>query len=111
MTTKKLLDAVTSTVTGPTVHVSGVTSLGGNYPQHTARSFQSYIAGTGAVTATVLVEGSNDEVGWILMQTHTLSGTTTDVAGVPSSAQWEWVRARLTAISGTGAAVTVTMGV
>lgn len=107
MATIKLLDGVTSTGVGPTIRAGDPNR---RY-RDAGRSFQSYITGTGALSATVLIEGSNDEVGWILMQTHTLSGTTTDVAGLPSSAQWEFVRARLTAISGTGAAVTVTMGV
>lgn len=107
----KLLDAVTGTQTGNPINAIDFARNFASFHGAANRTFQSYISGTGAVTATVLIEGSNDAVGWVLLQTHTLSGTTTDVAGVPSSAQWEFVRARLTAISGTGAAVTVTMGV
>lgn len=84
-----------------------------NLEAHEARSdrtYQASVAGTGAVTATVIVEGSNDGVNFLTLATITLSGTTSASDGFSSTANWPCVRARLTAISGTGAAVTVTMG-
>lgn len=74
--------------------------------------YQTSIAGTGAVSGTMLIEGTNTPdvaASWILLQTHTLSGTTTDVTGAPSTAKVAAVRARSTAISGTGATMTTTM--
>lgn len=76
-----------------------------------ARTYQASVKGTGAVTATVVIEGSNDGEFFLEIATITLSGTTSDSDGFVSQAAWGFVRARLTAISGTGAAVTVTMGV
>lgn len=74
------------------------------------KSMQATVTGTGAVTATVVFEVSNDNVNWIVepIATITLSGTTTDSQGFTMNAPWAYVRARLTAISGTGAVVTVT---
>lgn len=74
------------------------------------RTFQATVSGTGAVSATVLIEVSNDGVGFMLMATITLSGTTSATDGFVSSAPWSYVRARTTAISGTGATVVVLMG-
>lgn len=73
---------------------------------------QATVTGTGAVTATVIVEGSNESAtgNFLTIATITLSGTTTASDGFVATSSWQFTRARLTAISGTGAAVTVTMG-
>lgn len=75
-------------------------------------TFQAVVTGTGAVTATVLLEVSNDGTNAISpgMGTIGLSGTTTASDGFAVLAPWAFVRANVTAISGTGAAVTVTEG-
>ncbi len=75
--------------------------------------FQAHVAGTGAVSATVLIECTNDAsvtASWMTLATITLSGTTTATDGYATIANWPNVRAKCTAISGTGATVTVTMG-
>lgn len=74
------------------------------------RAFQASVVGTGAVTATVLIEASNDGVNYLLVATITLSGTTSASDGYVCNVGWGYMRARLTAISGTGAAVTVALG-
>lgn len=78
------------------------------------RSYQATVSGTGAVTATVIIEGSNEDPAksptFLTIATITLSGTTSASDGFVGTAAWGYVRARLTAITGTGAAVTVTMG-
>lgn len=81
-------------------------------------SFQAIETGTGAVTATVIVQASNDEAtykgdasNWITIATITLSGTTSTTDGFTTVAPWKYVRAGVTAISGTGATVKVLMGV
>ncbi len=73
-------------------------------------SVQATVVGTGAVSATVLFQVSNDNVGWVTTATMTLSGTTSDTALVNITPSWTYFRASVTAISGTSAAVTVTIG-
>jgi hypothetical protein len=85
-------------------------------------TIQAYINGTGAVTATVVVEVSNgpDDVNnpaivpvanKTLIATLALTGTTSDSIGTTLGNQsWRWVRIRVTAISGTGATVTALLG-
>jgi hypothetical protein len=92
---------VASPATGPTIELSG----------SGARTFQASVSGSGAVTATVIFEVSNDPIahGWALVGTITLTGTNSDTAGFSMSAPWANVRARVTGISGSGAKINVTM--
>jgi hypothetical protein len=99
-----LLRAVTTPTTGAGFDLSPYTY------DNDERNFVAYVAGTGAVSATVLVEVSNNNLHWITLGTITLSGTTEAADGFVSDESWPWVRAQLTAVSGTDAAVTVTMG-
>ena len=95
-----LLDAQTTTGVG------GVSELSNK----DARSFQCSVAGTGAVAANVDIEVSNDGVTYSVLQTVTLSGTTSaQSVAYMKSFPFRYVRAEVTSISGTGAAVTVTM--
>jgi hypothetical protein len=75
------------------------------------RTCQATVTGTGAVTASVNIEVSNDNVGWILAGTIALSGTTTATDGFTIQATWLNIRANVTALSGTGAAVTAVVAV
>lgn len=75
----------------------------------THRTVQASIAGSGAVSATVTVEVSNDQVGWITAATITLSGTDSDTDGVAIDAAWGYTRVTLSGITGTSAAVTATL--
>lgn len=100
----KLLDAATSTVTGSSVpRASGLTSV-----------FAYGSTSSGSGSATIPVEVSNDGVYWVVAGTFSLTlattittGTNTD--GFTINGGWQYIRARVTAISGTGAAVTVTV--
>ena len=76
-------------------------------------TFQAVLTGTGAVTATVTIEVSNDGTNWgaTVMGTITLSGTNAVSDGFTTVAPWRFVRANVTAISGTAATVQVYMGV
>jgi hypothetical protein len=94
----KLLDAVT------TAQTSDAAALGAQ-----KSTYQATVAGTGAVAATVVFEFSDDGVGWLAGETVTLSGTTTASGGGFNDAPWAYIRANLTAISGTGAALTATV--
>ena len=75
-----------------------------------ARTFQAVVTGAGAVSATVAVEVSNNGAHFITLSTLTLSGTNVGTDGFASDAPWKYMRANVTAISGTGAAVDVIMG-
>lgn len=90
-----LLRAVTSPTTGSARHLS-------------AQSYQATLTGSGAISATVIIEHSNDALAWLTDETLTLSGTDAVSDGYLSSGNWVWTRARLTAISGTNAALTLT---
>ena len=80
-------------------------------PWGTRRTVKADVAGTGAVSATVIVQVSNDESGTFLdLGTLLLSGTTTASAGLAMDAAWRYMRVNMSAVSGTGAKVTVTLG-
>ena len=96
---------------------TGVTVTGaGNwlYKDSPHATFQAVVVGTGAVTATVTIEVSNDALYALstVAGTITLSGTTSNSDGFTTTdAPWKYVRANVTAVSGTAATVTVLMGV
>lgn len=95
-----MLSAVTTTQSGNAVADNG-----------RPPSFSVNISGTGAVSATVRIEGRNTANGvWFTLATVTLSGTTSAADGFACMTRYMEYRAVLAAISGTSAAVTVTMG-
>ena len=98
----KLLDAATATGAGGVVSRSGAKSA---IEAHGTTS-------SGAGAATVAIEARNEDTGaWLTLATITLTlSTTVSGDGFVLDAPWAQVRANLTAISGTGAAVTVTLG-
>jgi hypothetical protein len=105
MAAVRLLKDATTTATGLPLVSTGVSPI----------SFQASVAGTGAVTATVIIEGTNEKAvaasSFLTIGTITLSGTTSDSDGfVASAAPWDVVRARCTAISGTNATLNVYAG-
>ena len=95
---------------------SGVTTTAtgnGIYKDSPYSTFQATVTGSGAVTATVAIDCSNDGTNWCstVLGTITLSGTTGLADGFTTTAPWKYIRARVTAISGTGATVVCLMGV
>jgi hypothetical protein len=94
----------------------GKTSTGAGalvYKDSPKATFHGIVSGTGAVTATITIEYSNDGVNVLstVGGTITLSGTTTASDGFTSDAPWKYVRANVTALTGTGATAQVYMGV
>lgn len=90
----------------------------GLYKESPYSSYQGIITGTGAVSATIVIQGTNEDASftgsksnWVTLGTITLSGTTTASDGFTSTAPWKYSRASVTAISGTAATVEVIMGV
>lgn len=76
-------------------------------------AIQAVVTGTGTVTATIIFDVSNDGVNALstVLGTITLSGTTSSSDGFTTDSPWKYIRARVTAISGTGATVNVNMSV
>lgn len=65
----------------------------------------------GAGAATILVQGSNDGTNWDTIGTISLTlATTTSSDGFSSDDRYAFVRGNVSAISGTGASVNLTMG-
>jgi hypothetical protein len=64
----------------------------------------------GAGAATVKIQVSNDGANWLDLGTISLTlSTTSSSDGFAAEAPWQFVRANITAISGTGASVNVQM--
>lgn len=96
-----LLNAVTATGAGTSVLKTSTKS--------TFQGLGTTSSGTGS--ATIKVQVSNNDTDWIDLGTITLSLTTTSSSdGFTSEAPWRHVRGNVTAISGTGASVTLLMG-
>ena len=74
------------------------------------KTYQAIVTGTGSVSATVVVEVSNDGVNFLSLGTITLSGTTKAFDGFASQATWNYCRGNVTAITA-GNAVTLLMGI
>lgn len=99
----RLLDSKTSVGPG---------GFAGPAAQRGFKAFHAYLSGTGAVSATVKIEVSNLDPAsyassWVTAATFTLSGTGVVTDGFTAEGPFGYWRANVTAISGTGAAVTV----
>lgn len=97
-----------------TTLLNGVTATGaGQWMQLPggAKTFHGHMTVTsGAGTATVAIEGTNN-TGWIAQNLATLSLTdTADQSFTSNYASYLYYRANLTALTGTGAAVTANVG-
>lgn len=62
----------------------------------------------GTTGATVLLQGSNDNVAFELMATFTVSGAS-DNAGVGLDVPWPYVRGNITAIAGATPSISMTV--
>jgi hypothetical protein len=99
--------------------ISSATATGAgerHTPACTARTFQAFGAtSSGSGSATVKVQASNVAApganDWLDLGTISLTLSTTRATdGFASDARWRHVRGNVTAISGTGAAVTLLLG-
>lgn len=110
ISTTTMLDATTGAVTSSVFPSPRKTSAAIS-PDKGGVLFHSKITGTGAVSGTVDIYGSIDGTTATgeKLQTHVLNGTTSDIVADIINAVWPYFYADLTAISGTGAAVTTTM--
>jgi hypothetical protein len=88
------------------------------YKESPYSAFQGIVTGTGAVSGTITIQATNEDAtaqgtnsNWITIGTITLSGTTSATDGFATIAPWRWVRSNVSAVSGTGATISVIMGV
>lgn len=95
--------AATTTATGNWIYKDA--------PLSTIQSFGTTTAGAGA--ATIAIDATNDTSGsYVTLGTISLVlSTSVSADGFTVNAPWKFIRARVTAISGTGASVTTVMGV
>lgn len=91
-----LLDSATTTATGTPIRM----------PAGTASYEIEGATTAGAGTATVVIEVTNGGEAWLTLDTLSLTlSTTPSAAGGAVVAPWAYIRARVTAITGTGATV------
>ncbi len=66
-----------------------------------SKSFSFALTGTGAISCTVAIEVSNDNVNWLSHEDYTvqLAGTTSAIDGFMDADTWGYHRASITAIS------------
>jgi len=94
----------------------GATSTGAGswtYMSTVYASFQAVVTGTGSVSATVAIQGSNDGINAVTTPINTItiaSGASPQSDGFTAVTAWKYVRANVTALTGTGAHVQVIMG-
>lgn len=89
------------------------TGAGGSFqPFGSKKVFQAYgTTSAGSGSATVKIQASITGSHWIDLATITLTlGTTVTSDGFASDTVWPYVRANITALSGTDATVTAVMG-
>lgn len=103
-----LLTAAAATGAGVTKNNAAYQVDGSGNPM----TFQASGATTnGAGAATIVIQVSNDGSNWLTLGTISLTlSTTSSSDGFAADAPWAYIRANITALSGTGAAVTVIMG-
>ena len=87
-----------------TGNATGTELTTGNNDQ---RTFQAVCTGTGAVTATVTIQGSLDKTNWVTITTLSLSGTAPQTASYEHTSAWTYIRATSASVTGTGATVSV----
>jgi hypothetical protein len=100
--------------------LNGATATGtGNHHNPRSRNMTFLAKGSttnGVGAVSVNIEATNfdspSSTDWVLLGTITLTlGTTVVNDGFIASAAWKYIRANVTSISGTGASVSVSMGV
>jgi hypothetical protein len=102
-----LLSGATATGAGTAWHPVDTSAIA-TYTQHSFQAIGQTTSSTGS--ATVLIEVSDDGVNYITLATITLSLTTSPSSdGLACANTWEYYRANVSAISGTGASVSVYM--
>lgn len=103
----------TQTVTGPGQIVPMTAQANGGWYNPPTQTFQAVVTGTGSVSATVQLNGSNDGVNWTAIGSGITitSGTSPQNGAQVSNTTYQYYQANITALTGTSASVTTTMAV
>lgn len=93
--------------------VTGATTGNWIYKDSPYATFQAILNGTGAISAVVTIQGSNDGVNAVssAIGTITLNGTTTVSDGFATISSWKYVRAVVSSPTGTISRINVLLGV
>jgi len=94
--------------------LSGATAVSSGTAFQPVDPYQSFgivanVTGTGTVSSTVTISGSLDGVNYAVLSTFSLTGTTTNTQAVTLANAYKYLVAAVTAISGTGATVSVNL--
>ena len=82
-------------------------AVGGQVDMGDEITFQAILTGTGAITASVDIEGSLDGTNWLTIANIAMTGDTKVVGGFMLDESWIYVSATLATITGTGATLTL----
>lgn len=74
------------------------------------QTFVCSMTGSGTVSASVQIQGSNDSINWVNIGSA-MSASGTAPVGQVSNTTYKYFQASVSSITGTAAAVTTTMGV
>lgn len=85
----KIIDGATTTVNGQTFSCPKAPF-----------SVQCTQTGVGAISATLIIEVTNDNVGWDVLCTFTMSGTVLDTKTYGCLVDYQGIRGRVIAVSG-----------
>lgn len=82
-------------------------------PNGAKMTFQAIgVTSSGAGSSDVLIQASLDNSNWVTLATISLTlSTTASSDGFAANAPWEYIRANVSTLSGTGATIDVWMGV
>lgn len=75
-------------------------------PGQAKRTFQVTMT-AGSTSCSVVIEGSNDDIGWVPVANLDVVVSDNISAGVTTDAPWRAVRANVTALTGTIASITM----
>lgn len=113
LTGTQIASAIANTVPVVTAMATAVTTISESSAIQLPSGFKSFVftlKGTGTISATVEIQVSHDTITWLTHDVYkiALSGTTQDSDGFQDADTWKYHRVAVTAITGTGANVTVT---
>ena len=99
-------------ITGPgQVVPMTIQSTSGTGPNPPTQTVAVVVSGTGNVSATVQLQGSNDDINWQNAGTAITiaSGASPQLGNTIVNSTWQFFRGNITALTGTNASATVTM--
>lgn len=102
-----------SPTNGQTINGAGQTVPNNTVPEGVSAPYQTFVCsmtGTGTVSASVQIQGSNDGTNWVNLGSA-LSASGTAPVGEVANTTYKYFQGVVSSITGTAAAVTTTMSV